>query len=177
MKKLTKTFDRKGTFNALHDAEKFLRDRGFSLGSSQADGPQGIMFGDYAISKWRNMGKAEISALHGVMRGDGREGPLTIFLLDHAPDEAKAAFLADDAAVKLAADHVEALAINAAGHYYSATEKRADGVPLMLNPDGTRSIFCDIDEDGPGCCPACNGSGEGTHDGATCSLCRGKGEL
>lgn len=94
--KLTKTFDRKGTFNAAHDAEKFLRDRGFSLGSSQADGPQGILFGDYAISKWRNMSSAEIKQLHGVMRGDGREGPLTIYLHDHAPDEAKAAFLQDD---------------------------------------------------------------------------------
>lgn len=29
---------------------------------------------------------------------------------------------------------------------FSSTTFRDDGVPIMLNPDGTRSIFCDIDQ-------------------------------
>ena len=51
------------------------------------------------------------------------------------------------AANKLAADHAEALAINAAGHYFHATLKREDGKPIMCNPNGSRSVFCDVDED------------------------------
>jgi len=51
------------------------------------------------------------------------------------------------AANKLEADHAEALAINAAGHYFSDSAKREDGAPIMCNPNGSRSIFCDIDED------------------------------
>lgn len=36
-------------------------------------------------------------------------------------------------------------------------------------------------DDGPdqweeGICPACNGSGEGQHDGSTCPTCKGEGE-
>lgn len=54
---------------------------------------------------------------------------------------------AREAAAKLEADHAEALAINAAGHYYHATMKREDGKPIMCNPNGSRSIFCDVDED------------------------------
>jgi len=50
------------------------------------------------------------------------------------------------AAEKLAADQAEANEIEARGHYYSTTTFRDDGKPIMCNPDGTRSIFCDVDE-------------------------------
>lgn len=32
-------------------------------------------------------------------------------------------------------------------------------------------------EDNPGYCFQCNGSGEGLHDGSTCSMCKGCGEM
>lgn len=32
------------------------------------------------------------------------------------------------------------------------------------------------DSDEPGICPACNGSGEGMHEGTTCRTCKGEGE-
>jgi hypothetical protein len=32
------------------------------------------------------------------------------------------------------------------------------------------------DDSEPGICPACNGSGEGMHDGTTCGTCKGEGE-
>lgn len=89
---IVKTFDRAGEFSATRDAEKFLSDRGFSTGSMQMDADRGILFGDFCISKWRGMSKAEINALHGVIRGDGRNGPVTVILFDSAPDDAKAAF-------------------------------------------------------------------------------------
>jgi hypothetical protein len=87
-----KTFDRTGDFEANNDAEQFLRDRGFSVGSSQGPADRGILFGNFHISKWRGMNKAEIKALHGVIRGEGRNGPLQVILFDSAPDSAKFAF-------------------------------------------------------------------------------------
>jgi len=32
-------------------------------------------------------------------------------------------------------------------------------------------------DDEPGICPRCNGSGEGQHEGTTCTLCKGQGEV
>ena len=32
------------------------------------------------------------------------------------------------------------------------------------------------DSEEPGICPACNGSGEGMHEGTTCRTCKGDGE-
>jgi hypothetical protein len=61
--------------------------------------------------------------------------------------EQRAAQQAKEAAAKLEADHAEALEINAAGHYHSTTTFRDDGQPIMCNPDGTRNIFCDVDEE------------------------------
>jgi DnaJ-class molecular chaperone len=33
------------------------------------------------------------------------------------------------------------------------------------------------DDNEPGICPACNGSGEGQHEDTRCYLCKGKGEV
>ena len=33
------------------------------------------------------------------------------------------------------------------------------------------------DSEEPGICPACNGSGEGQHEGTTCCTCKGEGEI
>jgi hypothetical protein len=88
----TITFNNAGTFAANYAAEDFARSCGFSVGSMQRGAPRGILYGDYLISKWRNMSRKEILALHGVMEGDFREGPVTIRLYDHAPAEAVAKF-------------------------------------------------------------------------------------
>jgi hypothetical protein len=92
---ISKTFDNQGDFKANYAAEQFLRERGFSVGSMQRGDPRGILFGHYDIQKWRNLRKADIQALHGVMRGDMRNGPVTIELFDSAPAEAQAAFHAE----------------------------------------------------------------------------------
>lgn len=43
--------------------------------------------------------------------------------------------------------------------------------------DEARIMADDDQEDSePGICPACNGSGEGQHEGTTCRTCKGTGE-
>lgn len=84
-------FNNAGTFAASYAAEAWLRDRGFSVGPSQACGPQAIWFGDCAISKWRNLSAKERRECHAILEGDGREGPMRITLRAAATDEARAA--------------------------------------------------------------------------------------
>jgi len=89
MKVTTNVFSEPGDFAALNEAEDFLRERGFSVGSSQRGAHRGIMFGDYGISKWRNLSKQEQAELHGVIRvGDHRYGPVYVDLYETAPAEA-----------------------------------------------------------------------------------------
>lgn len=92
MSALTKTFSTPGTFAARHAAERFLESAGFSVGISQGPSPRGILFGEYAIMKWRNLNEHERNALHGQMIGDGRGGPVTVEIFERAPVEAKRRF-------------------------------------------------------------------------------------
>lgn len=90
-------FNNAGTFAASRAAEDWLRDRGFSCGPSQVDGPRAIWFGDCCISKWRNLSAAEKRDAHATMDGEGREGPIRITLRKSAPADARAAFSAEAA--------------------------------------------------------------------------------
>ena len=84
-----KLFEGNGkTFSAKYEAESWLRENGYSVGSSSIDGPQGVVKGEAYISKWRNMTKSEQSELDGVLYAD-REGVARL-LLKQAP-ETKAA--------------------------------------------------------------------------------------
>lgn len=87
----TKTFTDAGEWQAKCAAEKYLTERGFSVGRHQGPAPRGILLGDYAIQKWRNLSPTDRSDLHGEMRGDMRNGPVTVEIYDSAPDEARAA--------------------------------------------------------------------------------------
>jgi hypothetical protein len=86
-------FDKPGDFAACREAEAWLAARGFSVGRKQRGDPRGILFGNYDIQKWRNLNTTEMSALHGLMTGNMRNGPVMVRLLPKAPDEAKEAFL------------------------------------------------------------------------------------
>jgi hypothetical protein len=92
MADLVKTFFETGAFEAMTAAETFLRTAGFSIGSNERGSPRGIMFGDYDISKWRNLNARERLALHGRATGNMREGPVEIRIFGTAPVEAKRAF-------------------------------------------------------------------------------------
>lgn len=96
------TFSDTGAFIAESRAVALLEDHGFSVGHMQAHAPRGILFGLYDIQKWRNLNSAERAALHGVMTGSMRNGPITVEILDSAPDEALASAL--DMSVKSIAD-------------------------------------------------------------------------
>lgn len=73
-------FEDVGEFKALYAAERWCRERGISFGSMEAHKPTGLLLGDFAIAKWHNLRQADKNALHGVMRGDMRNGPVTILL-------------------------------------------------------------------------------------------------
>ena len=85
------TFDQPGDFAAVDAAERACRDAGFSVGATQRGAPRGLLLGDFAISKWRNMTLEQRRVLHAQMIG-GRDGPVTITLQDGAPPAAVAAF-------------------------------------------------------------------------------------
>ena len=70
-------------FSASHDAERWCEARGISVGHMERDRPRGLLFGDFEISKWRNMTTAEQRELHGHMvagAGSFRGGPITVRL-------------------------------------------------------------------------------------------------
>lgn len=78
-------FKQTGTWQAKEAAEAWCREHGISVGQSSADGPSGLLFGDYEwIAKWRNLTRQERNDLHGTMDGDFREGPVVITLKDSA---------------------------------------------------------------------------------------------
>lgn len=60
------------TFGATYEAEAWLRDNGYSYGSSCVCSPQGVLKGDYCISKWRNLSMKERSEMDGLLHA-GRD--------------------------------------------------------------------------------------------------------
>ena len=80
-----------GPFVALWKAEAFLKECGFSFGSWQRGAPTACMFGDYSVSKWRNLNHDKRREVHATLTGDHRRGPLIFEMLPAAPDEAIAA--------------------------------------------------------------------------------------
>jgi hypothetical protein len=85
------TFCDAGDFAAERRAVALLENHGFSVGRMQHREPRGILFGNFDIQKWRNLSAAERAALHGVMTGDMRNGPVIVEIFESAPHEAKTA--------------------------------------------------------------------------------------
>ena len=84
-------FTEAGEWAAKQACDRFLAERGFSVGSPQAGSPRGVLFGDYSIQKWRNLRPADRDALHALVTGDGRYGPITVTILDACPVDGRAA--------------------------------------------------------------------------------------
>jgi hypothetical protein len=87
----SKTFESQEDFEALRQAESFLAERGFSVGSMQGDEPIGVMHGNCRISKWLNLSHEDRASLHGILAVRGRHGPATITIYEDAPESAKSA--------------------------------------------------------------------------------------
>ncbi|MGK0158800.1 hypothetical protein [Pseudomonas mosselii] len=76
----TKTFDQEGTFQALYAAQNWLRENGYSYGSTCRDEPIGVMKGEWDIAKWRNLSRQDVAGLDGVLLGSPRNGPMELKL-------------------------------------------------------------------------------------------------
>jgi hypothetical protein len=74
-----KTFEG-GDFAGFYAAEEWCKAHDISVGTMQREAPIGLMAGDFAIAKWRNLSAAEIRGLDGVLIGDKRQGPITVLL-------------------------------------------------------------------------------------------------
>lgn len=76
-------FDADGDFRAVGEAERWLEEQGISYGSMQRGAPIGLMRGDVAIAKWRNLSREERDALDGTMESVSfRHGPVFVRLRD-----------------------------------------------------------------------------------------------
>lgn len=91
-KAVTRAFHGKADFRATNDAEAYLTRRGFSFGPMERGSPRGVMFGDFQIAKWHNLSPAERDACHGLIEGNGRNGPVVVRIWTGHP-EAATAFL------------------------------------------------------------------------------------
>lgn len=101
MSALTRTFDQPGEFASIGACERWLKQRGFSVGSHQRGAPIGILHGDVSIAKWRNLDGEDIENLHGRITSPTlsyREGPVTVSIRPDAPRAVIDAFLSDDGA-------------------------------------------------------------------------------
>lgn len=70
-------------FSAMREAERWIRERGWSVGPTDRSQIRAVMFGsDWVISKWRNLTEHERATTHAVLRGSNRHGPLTLHRID-----------------------------------------------------------------------------------------------
>ena len=83
-------------FGDSEEAEKWLADRGFSVGRMQGKDPRGILYGDFDIQKWRNLSAEQRCFLDGWMVGDMRNGPVLVRALPMARAAAIEAFRRPD---------------------------------------------------------------------------------
>lgn len=77
---IRETFTGTRDFEAEEKAEAWCEARGLSVGRMQGPDQRGILLGDFDIQKWHNLNHGERMALHGVMSGDARRGPVHVDL-------------------------------------------------------------------------------------------------
>lgn len=78
---MKKEFPHNGrTFGALSDAQKWLKENGYSFGVLCGSSPIAIKKGDYLIAKWRNLSpKQQTQGIDGTITSDDwREGSVTV---------------------------------------------------------------------------------------------------
>lgn len=77
-------------FAAYNDAEKWLSDLGYSVGSMERGSPTAAFVGDCGVSKWRNLDKQErgqIDAMiHDMGRGRLRGGSVEVVVYTLTPE-------------------------------------------------------------------------------------------
>ncbi len=77
-----KVFKHDGTtFGAHYAAQKWLRENGYSYGSSSHNGPAGIVKGNVAIAKYRHLSSADKDSMDGWLYS-GRDQDAKIIFKD-----------------------------------------------------------------------------------------------
>lgn len=78
------TFKVDGTFQSMYAAHSWLREQGYDYGSTSAIEPTAVMKGDYYSynlpHKMKNFTAKQKREVHGIIFGDMREGPVTVYL-------------------------------------------------------------------------------------------------
>lgn len=79
------TFDQKGDFVAMGEAQKWCDLRGISVGSMAREMPIGIKVGNYSIAKWYNLSEEDKKLLDGTITGESkRSGPIVLEISEEA---------------------------------------------------------------------------------------------
>jgi len=85
---LEKRFPNTGAaFSGYHAACVWLREHGYSYGFMQAGSPAGVMLGDYAIMKWRNIPDEDRARLDGTIECDDPRYGEAVVRLKREPAE------------------------------------------------------------------------------------------
>jgi hypothetical protein len=80
---MRKTFKENGAFGAVYEAEKWLKENGYSIGSMDSDAPIGVAKGEGRyISKWHNLGEDKVLLDGVIARGWKRDSDITIIIFD-----------------------------------------------------------------------------------------------
>ena len=78
------TFKVEGTFQSMYAAQRWVKEQGYGYGSSSAMHPTAVMKGDYHSydlpEKMKNFTQKEKNNVHGIITGDMRDGPVTVFI-------------------------------------------------------------------------------------------------
>lgn len=83
--KLEKVFPNTGIeFSAINDAEKWLKENGYSVGPMDATAHKCAIFhGNYVIGKWRNLDHKEKDSIDGILTySDARNGEVKVVLYE-----------------------------------------------------------------------------------------------
>ena len=81
-----KTFEGNHTFQATYKADAWLKEKGYTGGSSSFMKPTAYMKGDYDSYdlpwKMKNFTRAQEKSIHACIDGDFREGPMTAYIFE-----------------------------------------------------------------------------------------------
>jgi len=78
--RITKIFNNKGTFAAIHAAEEYCKSKGYSVGIMDGDSPIALVHRPMNyIAKWHNLSHADRESVDGVIESeDFRKGPVKV---------------------------------------------------------------------------------------------------
>jgi len=71
--------DPDSSFDSEYLAEKFLEEKGYSVGRMQAGSPRGFMKGNYDIMKWRNLDRNDKAGLDGILVSYSKDRTVAYF--------------------------------------------------------------------------------------------------